>query len=114
MAKKLILIGLVQAKPGMEKEFEEWYLGNHVEDTFNCPNLDRVMCFKAVKGFMGESPSQYLTVYEAQGEDADEAERLLGEYQMDPNGWDKRLPNNDSMAIVGAGWYLEEVAFGHD
>ncbi len=112
MSKKLILVGLVE--PETEDHvaaFNEWYLGNHVEDTFNCPNIKSVRCFKAVRGFLGDPPSGYLTIYEFEGEDAAEAERVLGDYQADPKSWPKRQPNNNSMKIVGAGWYAEEVAF---
>ena len=112
MSKKLVLVGLVEPKKDMVEAFNEWYLGNHVEDTFNCPNITSVRCFKAQKGFLGDAPSGYLTIYEFEGQDADTAERLLGDYQSDPDAWAKREPNNDSMEIVGAGWYLEEVVFG--
>lgn len=112
MGKKLVLVGLVE--PETEDHvaaFNEWYLGNHIEDTFNCPNIKSVRCFKAVRGFLGDPPSGYLTIYEFEGEDAAEAERVLGEYQSDPNAWPKRQPSNNSMKIVGAGWYTEEIAF---
>ena len=112
MAKKLVLIGLVEPKKDKVEAFKEWYLGNHIEDTYNCPNISAVRCFKAAKGFMGAPPSEYLTIYEIAGEDAVEAERVLGAYQMDPQGWEQRQPDNDSMAVVGAGWYEEEVVFG--
>ena len=113
MTKRLVLVGLVQPIDGDHiKAFEEWYLGNHVEDTYNCPNVKSVTCFKATKGFLGDAPSEYMTIYEFEGEDAEAAEKVLGAYQADPNGWDKREPNNNSMGIVGAGWYLEEIGFG--
>ena len=113
MAKKLVLVGLVQPESeDLVAAFNEWYLGNHVEDTFNCPNVTSVRCFKAARGFMGDPPSEYLTIYEFEGEDAEQAERVLAAYQADPDGWSKRLPNNNSMAVVGAGWYHEELAFG--
>lgn len=112
MAKKLVLIGLVEPKKDKVEAFKEWYLGNHIEDTYNCPNVAAVRCFKAVRGFMGVPPSEYLTIYEIAGEDAEEAERVLGAYQMDPQGWEQRQPNNDSMTVVGAGWYEEEVVYG--
>ena len=113
MSKKLVLVGLVQPKsPDHEADFESWYLGNHIEDTFNCPNMKAVRCFKAAKGFLGDAPSGYITIYEAEGEDADAAEKILNAYQADPNAWPDRQPGNDSMEIVGAGWYLEEVSFG--
>ena len=113
MAKQLILMGLVQAKSeDLVDAFKEWYLGNHIEDTYNCPNVKSVRCFKSVRGFMGNTPAEYLAIYEFEGEDAEVAERILAEYQADPKGWAGRQPNNDTMAVVGAGWYAEELSFG--
>lgn len=110
--KKLILMGLVEPKSeGQVDAFNRWYLGNHVEDTFNCPNVTAVRSYRAERGFLGKVPSQYLTVYEFEGDDAEAAEKLLGAYQSNPKAWAKREPNNDSMAVVGAGWYSEAVAF---
>lgn len=114
MAGKLVLMGLVQPHKDQVEAFNEWYLGNHIEDTYNCPNISSVRCFKAERGFLGAPPSEYLTIYEFTGEDAEEAERVLAAYQSDPNGWEKREPNNGSMEVVGAGWYREEVTFGLD
>lgn len=113
MGKKLILMGLVEPETeDLVEAFNEWYLSNHIEDTYNCPNITAVRSFKAVRGFLGDPPSGYLTIYEFEGEDAEEAERILGEYQADPNAYPPRQPNNGSMKVVGAGWYSEEVAFG--
>ncbi|MBT7334441.1 MAG: hypothetical protein HN856_08725 [Gammaproteobacteria bacterium] len=112
MTQKLVLIGLVQPEQDQEEAFRQWYLGNHVEDTFNCPSISSVRCFKAAKGFLGAPPSEYLTIYEFIGEDADAAEEALAAYQADPDGWSQRLPNNNSMAVVGAGWYHEALSFG--
>ena len=113
MGKRLILIGLVEPETDDHIEaFKEWYVGNHVEDTYNCPNVTSVTCFKATKGFMGDAPAGYLTIYEFEGEDADAAEAILGAYQSDPNSWSGRMENNGSMKIVSAGWYTEEMSFG--
>ena len=112
MSKKLVLVGLVQPMKDQVEAFNEWYLGNHIEDTYNCPNITSVRCFKAARGFLGDPPSGYLTIYEFTGDDAAEAERVLGEYQADPNAYPKREPNNGSMEVVGAGWYEEEMSFG--
>ncbi len=110
--KKLILMGLVEPKTEDQvAAFNSWYLGNHVEDTYNCPNVKAVTCYRSERGFLGKSPAGYLTVYEFEGEDAEAAEKILGAYQQDPNGWSQRQPGNDSMAIVGAGWYSEAVKF---
>ena len=114
MADKLVLIGLVQPKKDMVEAFNEWYLGNHVEDTFNCPQITSARCYRATRGFMGSIPSEYLTIYEFEGADAEEMEKALAGYQMDPHSWPQRLPNNDSMEVVGAGWYHEEMTFGLD
>ena len=113
MARKLILMGLVEPKTeDLVEAFNEWYVGNHVEDTYNCPNVTSVRCFKATRGYMGDPPAPFLTIYEFEGEDAEEAERVLGAYQADPDGWSGRLPSNDSMGVIGAGWYEEELSFG--
>ena len=111
--KTLILVGLVEPKSAdLVGAFNAWYLGNHVEDTYHCPNIKSVRCFKAERGFLGAAPAQYLTVYEFEGQDAEQAERVLATYQADPKAWAKRQPNNDSMKIVGAGWYKEALSFG--
>lgn len=113
--KKLILMGLVEPT-GVDavEAFNQWYLGNHVEDTYNCPQVSSVRSFRAVKGFLGDAPAEYLTIYEFIGSDADAAEKALAEYQSNPNGWDQRQPNNNSMSVVSAGWYEEAIAFGTD
>ena len=112
MTKKLVLVGMVEPQDDMIEAFNEWYLGNHVEDTYNCPNVKSVTCFKAVKDFMGASPGGYMTIYEFEGEDATAAQEVLAAYQADPNGWDGRKENNGSMKIVSSGWYMEELSFG--
>ncbi len=113
MSKKLVLVGLVEPKSDdLVGAFREWYLGNHIEDTYNCPSIKSVRCFKAVCRFLGAPPSGFLTMYEFEGEDAEVAEKALAAYQRDPGSWSKRLPNTGSMSIVGAGWYQEEISFG--
>ncbi|MEM6707466.1 MAG: hypothetical protein AAF648_01645 [Pseudomonadota bacterium] len=111
--KQLILIGLVEPKSSDAIEaFNSWYLGNHIEDTYNCPEVTSVTSYKAVRGFLGDAPAEYLTIYTFRGQDAAAAEAALGAYQADPDGWAERQPNNDSMKIVGAGWYEAAISFG--
>ena len=112
MGRKLILMGLIEPEADMEQAFKDWYLGNHVEDTYHCPNISSARCFKLVKGFMDASPGDYLTIYEFEGEDAEEAERILNEYQADPDSYPPRLPANDSVKVLSTGWYEEELGFG--
>lgn len=110
---KLVLVGLVEPKnDDLVGAFNSWYLGNHVEDTYHCPNVTAVRCFRAEKGFLGAPPSGYLTIYEFDGADAQAAEQILGKYQSDPEAWPQRQPGNDSMSIVGAGWYKQVLGFG--
>lgn len=109
---KLVLVGLVE--PTSEEAapaFEEWYLGNHIEDTANCPVIRRGTVFKLARPFADTSPPQYLTIYEIEGDDAVAAERELARYQGDPNAWPERLPSNGSLKIVGAGWYEQDRQF---
>lgn len=115
MAKKLVLVGLVQPEKDRVEAFNEWYLGNHVEDVYNCPNITSVRCFQALKGHLGyDAPSGFLTMYEFEGEDAEHAGQVLEAYQADPQAWAQREPYNDSMEVVGAGWYHEVLSFGAD
>lgn len=108
---RLILVGMVEAQPGKEKEFEEWYLNNHIEDTANCPAVLSGTGYRLIKGFAGTTPAGYLTIYEFDAASADEAEEILARYQRDPNAWPARLPSNGSLKIVGAGWYGFDRAF---
>jgi hypothetical protein len=108
---KLILVGMVEPNPGMEKDFDDWYLGNHVEDTANCPSILNGTVYRLARGFAGTTPSGYLTIYEFDEDDPEEAERKLAEYQRNPESWAGRLPGNGSLKIVGAGWYEFAKAF---
>ena len=40
MSKRLVLVGMVEPETeDVIEAFNEWYIGNHVEDTFNCQML---------------------------------------------------------------------------
>ena len=54
MAKKLILMGLVEPQSeDLVEAFNQWYLGNHVEDTYNCPNVKSVQVLQGRAGLSG-------------------------------------------------------------
>lgn len=118
---KLILVGLVEpVSEAAKPEFDEWYLNNHIEDTAHCPGVNSATTYEFV-----ETPgtadyprmSQYLTVYDFDLTDAAEAERVLGEYQNDPNAYPRRVPPtpawpvHESMKVIGRGWYQRERGF---
>ncbi|MBN1613625.1 MAG: hypothetical protein JW950_04070 [Deltaproteobacteria bacterium] len=109
---KMILVGLVEPEdPGSQEAFEAWYLGNHVEDTTNCPGFLSGTVWRLERAFAGTAPAGYLTIYEVDAEDPKEAEKILGRYQRDPEAWPKRLPPNGSLKILGAGWYRLDRRF---
>ena len=108
---KLILVGMVEPQEGMEQEYDDWYLGNHVEDTANCPTILSGTVYKLVKGFAGTTPAKNITIYEFDADTAEEAEKILADYQRDPSAYANRLPGNGSLKIVGAGWYEFDRAY---
>ena len=109
---KLILMGLVEPKPGARQEdFDAWYLDNHVEDTTHCPGFVTGNVYKLERPFAGTEPAGYLTLYEIEHEDPEEAERILARYQRDPDAFPARLPPNGSLRVLGAGWYRLERSF---
>ena len=108
MTEKLVLIGLVEPESeDLVGAFNEWYLGNHVGDTFHCPRVRTARVYKAARGFMGEAPSGYLSIYEFEGSDAADAEAALNAYLADPEAYPDRQPPNGSLKVLGAGWYHE-------
>jgi len=76
------------------------------------PDYTAVRGFKATRGFMCAPPLPHPRPRIRRWWGIPTAERTLIAYQSDPNSWSKRRPNNNSMAVVGAGWYHEELAFG--
>ena len=60
-----------------------------------------------------ETASQYLSIYEVEAESYEEAERVLNEWQADPDAWSGRAQHIATgermgripMKIKGSGWY---------
>ncbi|MCP5180565.1 MAG: hypothetical protein R3E84_02250 [Pseudomonadales bacterium] len=110
-----MLIGLVEpSSPDKQAAFDEWFVDQHVEDTTKCPNFVRGRVFKLAGGHLGSNAvSQYLSVYEVDAPSYEEAERVLNEWQQDPNAWAGRAHHHATaakhggmpMKIVGSGWY---------
>ncbi len=120
---RFILIGLVEPasdNPEDQQAFDDHYLGQHIYDTALCPNFLSGTVYKLRGGHVGiDIPSEYIAIYEVDAESYDEAERVLNEWQRDPNAWEGRAEHNRAMAetegtplkVKGSGWYEFECAY---
>lgn len=105
------LIGLVEPTDASSREaFEEWYLGNHIEDVSHAPGVVRATVHRLAKPFMKTDPPRYITIYEFETEAVEDAATALREYLSNP-GWPGRKPPNGSLKILSAGWYRVERSF---
>jgi len=108
---KVKLIGLVEPKDESAREgFQEWYLGNHIEDVSHAPGVIRATVHRMVKPFFKTDPPKYITVYELEAESVEAAAAALRKYLSHP-GWPGRKPENGSLKILAAGWYVVERSF---
>ena len=108
------LIGLVEPKAAASRRaFEEWYLGNHIEDVSHAPGVLNATVHRLVKPYTKTAPPQYVTIYEFETDEADEAAKRLDEYLNGP-GWPGRMPYNGSLRILSAGWYHVDRSFSSD
>ena len=120
---RFILIGLVEPgsdSPEDQQAFDDHYLGQHIYDTALCPNFLSGTVYKLRGGHVGiDIPSEYIAIYEVDAESYEEAERVLNEWQRDPNAWEGRAEHNRAMAetegtplkVKGSGWYEFECAY---
>ncbi len=93
---RFVLIGLCEPPSAdQQAQFDEWFVDQHIEDTAKCPNFVRGSVYKL------EAPS-----YE-------EAERVLNEWQRDPDAWEGRRRHLATaekfggmpLRVRGSGWY---------
>ena len=120
---RFILIGLVEPasdSPEDQRALDDHYLGQHIYDTALCPNFLSGTVYKLRGGHVGiDIPSEYIAIYEVDAESYEEAERVLNEWQRDPNAWEGRAEHNRAMAeaegnplkVKGSGWYEFECAY---
>ena len=112
---RYVLIGLCEPpSPDRQADFDEWFVGQHIEDTAKCPNFIRGSVFKLSGPHLdGETVSNYLSLYEVEAPSYEEAERVLNEWQKDPEAWEGRRKHWDTakklggmpLAVKGSGWY---------
>lgn len=115
---KFVLIGLVEPTgPEAQAAFDEWFVGEHIEDTARCPNFVRGAAYKLAGSHLGsETISKYLSIYEVEAPSYEEAEKTLNEWQRNPNAWGGRAQHTATrakhgsipMKIIGSGWYKLE------
>ena len=112
---RFVLIGLCEP-PDASKQaaFDEWFVDQHIEDTAKCPNFVRGSVFKLAGGHLGSEPaSGYLSLYEVEAPSYEEAERVLNEWQRDPDAWAGRRKHHATaekyggmpLRVKGSGWY---------
>lgn len=112
---RFVLIGLCEP-PSADKQaqFDEWFVDQHIEDTAHCPNFVRGTVYKLAGAHLGsETASGYLSLYEVEAPSYEEAERVLNEWQRDPDAWAgrrKHLATAEKfdgmpLKVRGSGWY---------
>ena len=112
---KYVLIGLCEpVDESGEAAFDEWFIQQHIEDTARCPNFisGKVFALRAPHLDI-ETATRYLSLYEVEADSHEEAERVLNEWQADPDAWPGRAAHNAThqrfgqlpMKIGGSGWY---------
>ena len=112
---KFVLIGLCEPpNPESQQQFDEWFVDQHIEDTAKCPNFIRGSVYKLSGPHLdGETVSGYLSLYEVEAPSYEEAERVLNEWQANPDAWEGRKHHLATaqkfggmpLAIKGSGWY---------
>jgi hypothetical protein len=112
---RFVLIGTREPQNADDQvAFDEWFVDQHIEDTTQCPNMIRGSIFKLDGPHLDiDTPSAYLSLYEVEAPSYEEAERVLNEWQANPNAWEGRSHHTDTaeklggipMNINGSGWY---------
>ena len=112
---QFLLIGLCEpASTDKQAEFDEWFVNQHIEDTTHCPNFVRGRVFKLSGAHLdGKTISDYISLYEVEAPSYAEAERVLNEWQANPNAWSGRKHHMETGArmgdiplkVKGSGWY---------
>jgi len=112
---QFLLIGLCEPpNPKSQASFDEWFVGQHIEDTTHCPNFVRGRVFKLSGAHLnGETVSDYISLYEVDAPSYQEAERVLNEWQANPEAWAGRTKHLETakrigempLKVKGSGWY---------
>ncbi len=104
--KRFILIGLcepVNNDPKTLAGFDEWFVNQHVEDVSHTPNFVRSRVYK-LRGphLRGATYTQYISFYEVDAPSWEQAEKVLNEWQRNPNAWPGRANHTATGKRVGS------------
>ena len=120
---QFVLIGLVDPPSDAEQAaFDEWFIGQHIEDTTHCPNFIRGRVFKLSGPHRGsEAVSGYLSIYEVEADSYAEAEQVLNAWQEDADAWPGRANHwataerlgGIPLTVRGSGWYELLASYEH-
>ena len=112
---RYVLIGLCEpASADNQAIFDEWFVDQHIEDTAMCPNFVKGSVYKLSGPHLdGKTVSDYLSVYEVEASSYEDAERIVNDWQADPDAWAGRRHHRETMEkagqlpirINGSGWY---------
>lgn len=100
--------------------FDEWFIDQHIEDTSKCPNFVRGSVYRLAGPHLDlATGSAYLSLYEVEAASYEEAEKVLNEWQADPDAWEGRRRHlrtmekfgSIPMKINGSGWYEKLKSF---
>lgn len=118
---RYVLIGLCEPLGNEDQSaFDEWFVDQHIEDTTKCPGFVSGRVYKLAGPHLGlETKASYLSLYEVEAPSYEEAEKVLNDWQADPEAWQGRRIHLDTMEkfgsipmkINGSGWYKELKAF---
>ena len=99
---KFVLIGLCEpATPEGQSAFEEWFIGQHIEDTAHCPNFIKGSVFKLAGAHLdGKTVSRYLSLYEVEAPSYQEAEDVLNAWQKNPERYWRDAPAEVAEVLV--------------
>ena len=80
MAKAVLITGTVLTDPDREAEFNEWYDKIHIPDVLETPGFVKATRYTlAVPGQSGSRQAEYVTLYELDRGDLEQAEQDLQE-----------------------------------
>ncbi|MEC8819262.1 MAG: hypothetical protein VYA08_00080 [Pseudomonadota bacterium] len=112
---KYVLIGLCEPTSAADQAiFDEWFIDQHIEDTTRCANFIKGSVYRLAGPHLdGETVSNYVSIYEVEADSYEQAERVLNEWQADPDAWEGRHHHRQTMEkagqlpikIKGSGWY---------